>query len=158
MPIAEHLCECDQVDRLSRVPKLNKNVVDRPMRRDVEIFFVNFLDAFRDCFTRRDEHRTENALFRFYAMRRRSVNILRRTCWRNGDNFFVASCRRTSAGTIALSTRLVSSPGGRWSRHLFLFLFWLFFFPAENSSFLFVSFFRRSGDCLGLGFRCGFHL
>src|SRR5207245_9656266 len=91
-------------------------------------------------------------------MRRRSVNILRRTCWRNGNNFFATSRRRTSASTIALSTRLVSCPGGRWSRHLFLFLFWLFFFPAENSTFPFIRFFGHRGHVLDLGFRCGFHL
>src|SRR5262245_8018939 len=90
-------------------------------------------------------------------MRRRSVNILRRTCWRNGNNFFAASCRRTSASAIALSTRLLSCPGGRWSRHLFLFLFWLFFFPAENSTFLRV--FRRSGRRrISFWFCCRFHL
>src|SRR5262245_18788459 len=90
-------------------------------------------------------------------MRRCSVNILRRTCWRNGNNFFAASCRRTSASAIALSTRLLSCPSRRWSRHLFLFLFWLFFFPAENSSFLRI--FRRSiGRRLRLWFSCRFHL
>src|SRR5215475_1387031 len=91
-------------------------------------------------------------------MGRRSVNILRRTCWRNGDNFFAASCRRTSASAIALSTRLLSCPSGRWSRHLFLFLFWLFFFPAENSTFLRL--FRRSGGRrrISLWFCCRFDL
>src|SRR5215472_15214004 len=93
-------------------------------------------------------------------MRRRSVNILRRTCWRNGNNFFAASRRRTSASAISRFTRPLSCPGGRWSRHLFLFLFWRFFSPAENSSFLFVRFFRRSSGSrrLSLCFRCGFHL
>src|SRR6476646_3448061 len=92
-------------------------------------------------------------------MRRRSVNILRRTCWRNGNNFFAASRRRTSASAISRFTRLLSCPSGRWSRHLFLFLFWLFFFPAENSSFLFVRFFRRSGGRrISLWFRRRFHL
>ena len=56
VPIAEHLCERDQVNALSGVPKIDKNVVDGSVRRDIEIFLVNFLDAFRDCFTRRDEH------------------------------------------------------------------------------------------------------
>src|SRR6516162_4205042 len=129
------------------------------MRGNVKIFLVNFLDTFRDRLTRRDKHRTENALLGFYAMRRRSVNILRRTCWRNGNNFFAASRRRTSASAIALSTRLLSCPSGRWSRHLFLFLFWLFFFPAENSSFLFVRLFRRScGRRVSFWFCCRFHL
>src|SRR5947208_4858875 len=92
-------------------------------------------------------------------MRRRSVNILRRTCWRNGNNFFATSRRRTSASAIALSTRLLSCPGGRWSRHLFLFLLWLFFFPAENWSFLLARFFTRSSTRrLGLCFRSGFDL
>src|SRR5213075_56375 len=98
-----------------------------------------------------------NTLFRFYAVRRRPVNILRRTCWRNGNNFFAASRRRTSGSAISRFTRLLSCPGGRWSRHLFLFLFCLFFFPAENSSFL--RFFRRRGwRGVSLWFRCRFHL
>src|SRR5207249_241493 len=92
-------------------------------------------------------------------MRRRSVNILRRTCWRNGNNFFATSRRRTSASAIALFTRLLSCPCGRWSRHLFLFLFRLFFFPMENSTFPFVSFFRHGGGRrISLWFRCRFHL
>ena len=56
IPIAQHLRERDQVDALSGVPKIDQNVVDRLVRGDVEIFFVNFLDAFRDGFARRDEH------------------------------------------------------------------------------------------------------
>src|SRR4029453_3301047 len=91
-------------------------------------------------------------------MRRRAVNILRRTCWRNGDNLFAASCRRTSASAISRFTRLLSCPCGRLSRHLFG-LFFLFFFPAEKSGSL--SLFRfvgRSALGLGLWFFCGFHL
>src|SRR5215831_10342496 len=92
-------------------------------------------------------------------MRRRSVNILRRTCWRNGDNFFAASRCRTSASAISRFTRLLSCPGGRWSRHLFLFFFWLFFFPAENSTVLFVRFSRRGGGRgISLWFCCRFDL
>src|SRR5512133_2920583 len=93
-------------------------------------------------------------------MRRCSVNILRRTCWRNGDNFFAASRRRTSASAISRFTRLLSCPGGRWSCHLFVFLFWLFFFPAENSSLVFVRLFGRSscGRRVSLWFCCRFHL
>src|SRR5262245_19536723 len=83
-------------------------------------------------------------------MRRRSVNILSRTCWRNGNNFFAASRRRTSASAISRFTRLLSCPSGRWSRHLFLFLFWFFFFPAENSTFLRV--FRRRRRRISLWF------
>src|SRR6266571_4879043 len=52
MPITQHLSEGDQVNRLRRVPKIDKNVVNRPVRGDVKVFFVNFLDAFRDRFTR----------------------------------------------------------------------------------------------------------
>src|SRR5215471_16091801 len=93
-------------------------------------------------------------------MRRRSVNILRRTCWRNGNNFFATSRCRTSASAISRFTRLLSCPCGRWSRHLFLFLFWLFFAPAENSTFL--GFFRRGGgrriSPAVAGFCCRFHL
>src|SRR4051794_9087325 len=92
-------------------------------------------------------------------MGRRSVNILRRTCWRNGNNFFATSHRRTSASAISRFTRLLSCPCGRWSRHLFLVLFRLFRFSAENSSFLLISFFRRSGSRrLSLWFCCRFHL
>src|SRR6266702_1047661 len=91
-------------------------------------------------------------------MRRRAVKILRRTCWRNGNNFFAASRRRTSASAIALFTRLLSCPSGRWSRHLFLFLFWLFVFPAENSSFLSRLFRRSSTRRLALCFYHGFDL
>src|SRR5438094_29951 len=57
------------------------------------------------------------------ALRRGAVNILRRTCWRNGDNFFATSRRRTSASAISRFTRLLSCPGGRLSRHLFVFFF-----------------------------------
>src|SRR6201993_2285402 len=90
-------------------------------------------------------------------MRRRPVNILRRTCWRNGDNFFAASRRRTSASAISRFARLLSCPSGRWSRHLFLFLFWLFFFPAENSAL--PGFFRRGfGRRLTSWFGCRLHL
>src|SRR4026209_1266794 len=92
-------------------------------------------------------------------MRRRSVNILRRSCWRNGNNFFAASRRRASASAISRFTRLLSCPSGRWSCHLLLFLFWLVFFPLENSTFLFVRFFRRSGGrCVSLWFCRRFHL
>src|SRR6478735_2461394 len=92
-------------------------------------------------------------------MRRRSVNILRRTCWRNGNNFFATSRCRTSASAISRFTRLLSCPCGRWSRHLFIFLFWVFFFPAEISSLLLVRVFRRSGGRrLSLWFCCRFHL
>src|SRR5438105_14308294 len=65
-------------------------------------------------------------------MRRGTVNILRRTCGRNGNNFFAASRRRTSASAITRFTRLLSCPCGRFSRHLFGFFF-LFFFSAEKS-------------------------
>src|SRR4026207_1500811 len=94
-------------------------------------------------------------------MRRVAVNILRRTCGRNGDNLFAASCRRTSASAISRLTRLLSCPCGRLSRHLFGFFF-LFFFPTEKSGFL--SLFRFVGrSALGLGpavteFFCRFHL
>src|SRR5882757_10575621 len=94
-------------------------------------------------------------------MRRRAVNILRRTCVRNGNNLFATSRRRTSASAISRFTRLLSCPCGRLSRHLFGFFF-LFFFPVEKSMFLFL--FRFVGrSALGLGpavagFFCGFLL
>src|SRR4029078_9306985 len=92
-------------------------------------------------------------------MRRRSVKILRRTCWRNGNNFFAASRRRTSASAISRFTRLLSCPCGRWSCHLFLFLFWLFFFSAERAALLLVGLFRRTGSRrVSLWFCRRFHL
>ena len=63
-----------------RIPKLDQHHVNGLVRRNVKIFLVNFLDAFRDDFARRNEHRTEHALLRFDAVRQRSVNILRRSC------------------------------------------------------------------------------
>src|SRR6266853_2681836 len=57
-------------------------------------------------------------------MRRGAVNILRRTCGRNGNNFFAASLRPASAGSVpGFSARLLSGPRGRLSRHLFGFFF-----------------------------------
>src|SRR6266480_2266399 len=134
MPITQHLGKRDQVDRLPRVPKIDKNVVDRPVCGNVKVFFVNFLDAFRDRFSRGDEHGPEYALLRVDTMRRGPVNILRRTCGRNGNNFFATSRCRTSASAISRFTRLLSCPSGRLSRHLFRF-FCLFLLSAEKSSF-----------------------
>src|SRR5438552_4004335 len=83
-------------------------------------------------------------------MRRGAVNILRRTCWRNGNNLFAASRRRTSASAITRFTRLLSCPYGRLSRHLFGFFF-LFFFSLLSV--------LGPGACiLGLRFLGGFHL
>src|SRR5205809_7193397 len=92
-------------------------------------------------------------------MRRRSVKILGRTCWRNGNNFFATSRCRTSASAISRFTRLLSCPCGRWSRHLFLVVFRLFCFSAKNSTFLLVRFFRHGGGCrISLWFCCRFDL
>src|SRR5437764_8161728 len=102
------------------------------MRRDVEVFLVNFLDHFSDRVTRRNEHRTEHALLGFYAVRRCAVNILRRTCWRTGKNSSAVSSRPASAGPIArIFARRLSSPQGRLSRHLFCF----FFSPEKRTVF-----------------------
>src|SRR5437867_8362984 len=114
------------------------------MRRNVEVFLVNFLDHFSDRVTRRNEHRTEHALLGFYAVRRCAVNILRRTCGRSGKNSAAVSSRPASAGPIArIFARRLSSPQGRLSRHLFSF-----FFSSENRTVFFlsllVSCFRRS--------------
>src|SRR5947207_10886577 len=159
MPIAQYLGKRDQVDRLRCIPKIDENIIDRSVRGDVKVFFVNFLDAFCDSFTRRYQHRPEHALLCVNALRRGAVNILRRTCWRNGDNFFATSRRRTSASAISRFTRLLSCPGGRLSRHLFLFLFCLFFFPAENSTLLFIRLFGRTGGRhIRFWFCCRFHL
>src|SRR4029434_5133726 len=91
----------------------------------------------RDGLPRRKQHRPEDALFRLNAIRRSTVNILRRTCVRNGTNHFATSLCRTSASAISRFTRLLSCPCGRLSRHLFGFFF-LFFFPVEKSMFLFL--------------------
>src|SRR6266436_610504 len=112
------------------------------MRRDVEVFLVNFLDHFGDCVPWRNEHRTEHALLGFYAVRRSAVNILRRTCWRSGKNSAAVSSRPTSAGPVArYFSRLLTRPRGRWlSRHLFGF-----FFSSEKRTVLFLR-------LLGFGF------
>src|SRR5262249_10881193 len=56
IPVAQHLCERDQVNRLPCVPKIDDDVVDGPVRGDVEVFLVNFLDTFRDGLARRNQH------------------------------------------------------------------------------------------------------
>ena len=56
IPVAQHLCKCDQIDCLTRVPKIDKDAVNRAVRGDVEVFLINFLDAFRDGLARGDEH------------------------------------------------------------------------------------------------------
>src|SRR5207244_6821656 len=68
--ITQDLRERDQIDCLPRVPKIDKNAINRPVRRNVKVFFVNFLDAFRDGFSRRDKHRPQHALLRINTMRR----------------------------------------------------------------------------------------
>src|SRR5205807_10197831 len=106
------------------------------MRRDVEVFLVNFLDHFGDCVPWRNEHRTEHALLGFYAVRRSAVNILRRTCWRTGKNSAAVSSRPASAGPVArIFARRLPSPQGRLSRHLRRFFF-LFFASAEKRAVL----------------------
>ena len=54
--IAQNLCERDQVDSRACVPEIDQDAVDGLMRRNVEIFLVNFLDDFRDRVARRDQH------------------------------------------------------------------------------------------------------
>src|SRR5438046_9768602 len=120
------------------------------MRRNVEVFLVNFLDHFGDRVTRRNEHRTEHALLGFYAVRRCAVNILRRTCGRSGKNSAAVSSRPASAGPIArIFARRLSSPQGRLSRHFFSF----FFSPEKRTVFflrLLVAGFRRTTVALFL--------
>src|SRR2546425_2903941 len=43
--IAQNLRERDQIDRLSRVPKIDKDVVDGLVGRNVKVLLVNLLDA-----------------------------------------------------------------------------------------------------------------
>ena len=76
IPIAQDLRERDQVDPLTGIPEIDQHGVNRLVRRNVEIFFVNLLDRFRDDVARRDEHRTENALLRLHAVGQGAVNIL----------------------------------------------------------------------------------
>ena len=78
--IAQNLREGDQVDPLRRIPEFDQMSVDRLVRGNVEIRLVNFLDAFRDGFTRRDEHGTEHALLCFHAVGERPTNILWKSC------------------------------------------------------------------------------
>ena len=80
VPVTQRLREGDQVDALAGIPELDQHGVDRLVRGNVEVFLVNFLDAFRDDFARRDEHGTEHALLGFDAMRQRPTNILWKRC------------------------------------------------------------------------------
>src|SRR6267378_711513 len=147
IPIAQHLGERDQIDRLAGVPKIDKDRVDSLVRGNVEVFLVNFLNDFGDRVPRRDQHRAEHALLGFHAVRRCAVNILRRTCWRSGKNSSAVSSRPASAGPIArIFARLLTRPRGRWlSRHLFCF-----FFSSEKRT---VFFLRLLGS--GFGRRAG---
>src|ERR1051326_7027872 len=149
MPITQDLSERHKGDRLRRVPEIDQDIVNRPVRGHVKVFLVNFLDAFRDRFSRRNQHRPEHPLLRVNAMRGCTVNILRRTCRRYGNNFFAASRRRTSASAISRFTRLLSCPSGRLSRHLFRFFF-LFFLSSKKWAALFL---RFRGHLFLRGFR-----
>src|SRR5207247_9140138 len=60
--ITKDLGERDQVDCLSCIPKIDENVVNRPVRRNVKIIFVNFLDAFCNSLSRRNKHRAHDAM------------------------------------------------------------------------------------------------
>src|SRR5256885_12379008 len=72
-------------------------------------------------------------------MRRRAVNILRRTCWRTGENSSAVSSRPASAGPVArIFARRLSSPQGRLSRHLVGF-----FFSPEKRTMFFLRLFSR---------------
>src|SRR5260370_20842565 len=113
------------------------------MRRDVEVFLVNFLDHFGDCVRRVNEHRTEHALLGFYRVGRCAVNILGRTGWRSGKISSAVSSRPTSAGPVArYFSRLLTRPRGRWlSRHLFCF-----FFSPEKRTMFFLMLLRFGFD------------
>ena len=99
--VAQNLGERDQVDGLACVPKIDKGIENCLVRGHVKIIGGDFLNDFRDRVARRDQHRAKHALLGFHAVRRGAVNILRRTCWRIGKNFSVASRRRTSASAIS---------------------------------------------------------
>jgi hypothetical protein len=57
------------------VPKLNQRPVNRLVRRNVEVFFVDLLDHFRNRGRGSDEHGTEHTLLRFHAVGESAVNI-----------------------------------------------------------------------------------
>src|SRR4030095_2958500 len=132
---------------------VNQEDIDRMVRRDVKVFFVNFFDALRDGLARRDQHRAEHALLRFYTMRRGTVNILRRTCWRIRKNSSAISNRRTSASAITRCFTRFPRLRALRTRHLFGF-----FSLREKPTMFFLRLLGRSTHCLGLWFFCGFHL
>src|SRR5207249_12246425 len=98
-----------------------------------------------------DEHRHVDALLGFRAVRRRSVNILRRTCWRIAKNSAAILSRWTAASAVARSlTRFLRLRALR-TRHLF----GVFFSPEKRSMF----FLRLSGrNFFGARFFRRFHL
>jgi hypothetical protein len=80
IPIAQDLGKSDQVDALPGIPQLHQDDVNGLVRGNVKVFLVNFFNAFRDDFPRRDQHGTKHALLGFNAMRQGPVNILRGRC------------------------------------------------------------------------------
>src|ERR1700737_3098569 len=105
------------------------------MRRNVEVFLVNLLYDFGNRVPWRNQHRTEHALLGFHAMRRRAVNILRRTCGRTGKNSSAVSSRPASAGPVArIFARRLPSPQGRWLSALLF----CFFFSSEKRTVFFL--------------------
>jgi hypothetical protein len=71
IPISQHLREGNQVNRLLRPPKIDKDIVNCPVCGDVKVFSADFLDAFGDCFaaTVRLDHRSEHPLLCVHAVR-----------------------------------------------------------------------------------------
>src|SRR5207253_2615921 len=117
--VAQRLGKGNEIDCLARAPLLHENAKDRLMRRNVKVFLFDFFDAFRDDVLRRDQHRTEHTLLGFDAMRRRTVNILCRTCWRALKNSSATLLRQASVSAISRClTRLLRLVSLR-ARHLF---------------------------------------
>src|SRR6202022_3475387 len=105
------------------------------MRRNVEVFLVNLLYDFGNRVPWRNQHRTEHALLGFHAMRRRAVNILRRTCGRTGKNSSAVSSRPASAGPVPrVFAGRPPSPRGRCVCSPFFF----FFFSSEKRTVFFL--------------------
>ena len=158
VPVAQDLRERDQVDRLAGIPKIDQDTVDRLMGRDVKIFLINFLDAFRDGFARRDAASTRErpAPPRRYAAacgEYPAQNLWAK--WEQPFRHFVPPNLGQRHFPLyeasLLSMRTVESP--------FIRFFFLFFFLGKTSGAFSFRFFGRSARRLrAFGFFRRFHL
>ena len=65
---AEHFSAFDGPS-LTGIPEIDQHGINRLVRWNVEIVFVNLFNRFRNDVAGRDEHRAEHTLFRLYAVR-----------------------------------------------------------------------------------------